>query len=38
MHWTVERILVIYLKGTGSFQLRFPAEGGVELSAYADDD
>jgi hypothetical protein len=30
--------ILIYMKGTSSFQLRFPAEGELELSTIADAD
>jgi hypothetical protein len=36
--WIAAKRVLRYLKGTGSFQLRFPAEGEVELSTYADAD
>jgi hypothetical protein len=36
--WIAAKRILRYLKGTGSFQLSFPAEGEVELNTYADAD
>jgi hypothetical protein len=34
--WIAAKWILRYLNGTGSFQLRFPAEGELEWSTYAD--
>jgi hypothetical protein len=36
--WIASKRILRYLKGTASFQLRFSAEGEVELTTYADAD
>jgi hypothetical protein len=36
--WIAAKRILRYLEGTGSYQLRFPAEGEVELSTYGEAD